>query len=137
MHAPVLLDEAIAALDLHEGDFAIDGTLGGGGHAKAMLAQIGRSGRLLGVDCDDAALARACTALGDPRNVLFVHGSYAELPDILAREKLPKANALLLDLGLSSDQLSALLSVSGWRTSRGRDICPACAPSFVPQERKS
>ena len=105
MHAPVLLDEAIAALDLHEGDFAIDGTLGGGGHAKAMLAQIGRSGRLLGVDCDDAALARACTALGDPRNVLFVHGSYAELPDILAREKLPKANALLLDLGLSSDQL--------------------------------
>lgn len=105
MHAPVLLDETIAALDLHEGDFAIDGTLGGGGHAKAILARVGRSGRLLGVDRDEAALVRARRALEEPRNALFMQGSYAELPDILVREKLPKANALLLDLGFSSDQL--------------------------------
>ena len=105
MHVPVLLDEAITALDLHEGDFAIDGTLGGGGHAQAILACLGRSGRLLGADRDEEALARARAVLGGPRNVLFVQGSYAELPDILVREKLPKANALLLDLGLSSDQL--------------------------------
>jgi 16S rRNA (cytosine1402-N4)-methyltransferase len=107
MHAPVLLDETIAALDLHEGDLVIDGTLGGGGHAKAILARVGRSGRLLGVDRDETALTRARTALGDPRNAILIQGSYAELPDILVREKLPKANALLLDLGLSSDQLEA------------------------------
>lgn len=95
----------MAALDLHEGDFAVDGTLGGGGHAKAILARVGRSGRLLGIDRDETALARARVALGNPRNATFVQASYAELPDILVREKLPKANALLLDLGLSSDQL--------------------------------
>lgn len=105
MHAPVLLDETIASLDLHEGDFAIDGTLGGGGHAKAILMHLGRSGRLLGVDRDERAIARAQRTLGEPRNATFVHGSYAELPDILTRLNFPKADALLLDLGFSSDQI--------------------------------
>ncbi len=107
MHAPVLLDEVIKALDLHEGDFAVDGTLGGGGHAKAMLRAIGRRGRLLGIDRDVHALARARETLEELRNVILIQDSYAELPAILAREKLPKADALLLDLGLSSDQLEA------------------------------
>lgn len=105
MHAPVLLDETIAALGLEEGDFVIDGTLGGGGHAKEILERIGMSGRLLGVDLDEGALSRARVELRNPQNAMFVHESYAELPNILAREKLPKANALLLDLGFSSDQL--------------------------------
>lgn len=106
MHVPVLLDETIAALGLEEGDFVIDGTLGGGGHAKEILERIGMSGRLLGVDLDEGALSRARTELRNPPNAMFVHGSYAELPNILARAKLPKANALLLDLGFSSNQLA-------------------------------
>ena len=39
--------------------------------------------------------------------------------------------------GVSAEQLTAVLHASGWMTSRGRDICPACAPSFVPPERRS
>jgi 16S rRNA (cytosine1402-N4)-methyltransferase len=105
MHAPVLYNEAIAALGLEEGDFAIDGTLGGGGHAKEILRRIGGKGRFLGVEWDETALSRARAALQNPANATFVHGSYADLPDILARERLPKADALLLDLGFSSDQL--------------------------------
>ncbi|MDP3975241.1 MAG: 16S rRNA (cytosine(1402)-N(4))-methyltransferase RsmH [Candidatus Jorgensenbacteria bacterium] len=114
MHAPVLLEETIAALALKEGDFAVDGTLGSGGHAEAILRRIGALGRLLGVEWDEHALMRARTRLAspaglrpreNPRNTIFVHGSYADLPSILAREKLPKADALLLDLGFSSDQL--------------------------------
>ncbi|MFH1192841.1 MAG: 16S rRNA (cytosine(1402)-N(4))-methyltransferase RsmH [Candidatus Jorgensenbacteria bacterium] len=105
MHAPVLLDETIAALELGEGNFVIDGTLGGGGHAKIILQALGTRGRFLGVDADPQALSRARAALGNPANATFVHESYANLPDILMREKLPKADALLLDLGFSSDQL--------------------------------
>lgn len=106
MHAPVLLDETIAALGLEEGDFVIDGTLGGGGHTKEILERIGMSGRLLGVDLDESALSRARAELRNPSNAIFVHGSYTELPNILVHEKLPKANALLLDLGFSSNQLA-------------------------------
>ncbi|MBI2278988.1 MAG: 16S rRNA (cytosine(1402)-N(4))-methyltransferase RsmH [Candidatus Brennerbacteria bacterium] len=107
MHAPVLLEETIAALNLHEGDFVIDGTLGGGGHAKEILRRIGPRGRLLGVDADADALARAKRALANSANAIFVHDSYAALPAILERQKLPKTDGLLLDLGLSSDQLEA------------------------------
>jgi 16S rRNA (cytosine1402-N4)-methyltransferase len=106
MHAPVLLDETIVFLALHTGDFAVDGTLGGGGHAKAILARIGTSGCFLGIDADPDAIARARREIGSAGNVRLVRGNYADLPEILAREKLPKANALLLDLGLSSDQLA-------------------------------
>lgn len=104
-HVPVLLEETLTALDIHEGSFVIDGTLGGGGHANAILARIGAHGRLLGVDADPDALVRAKKTLGADSRVTFVRGSYAELPAILAREGLPKADALLLDLGFSSDQL--------------------------------
>lgn len=83
----------------------IDGTVGSGGHAKAMLRAVGKRGRLLAMDRDPQALARARRNIGNARNATFFHGSYAELPDLLVREKLPKADALLLDLGLSSDQL--------------------------------
>lgn len=105
MHAPVLLEETIAALGLEKGDFAVDGTLGSGGHAEEILKRVGSTGRLLGVEWDERALMRARARLGDARNVVLVHGSYAELPAILAREKLPKADELLLDLGLSSEEL--------------------------------
>lgn len=83
----------------------IDGTLGGGGHAKEILRRIGPKGRLLGVDADRDALARARENLNAAKNAILVHGSYAHLPAILAERKLPKASALLLDLGFSSDQL--------------------------------
>ncbi len=107
-HTPVLLHEAVEVLDPKPGEFFIDGTIGGGGHANAILARIGSAGIFLGIDWDKEMIVR----LRSKRNarsskLLLVHGNYAELPAILTRYSLPKADGLLLDLGFSSRQLEA------------------------------
>lgn len=104
-HVPVLLDEVISLLNLRPGMFVIDGTVDGGGHSAEMLDRIGPSGRLLGLDWDEVLLEECCGRLGARENVILLHGNYADLPEILQREGLPKAHALLLDLGFSSEQL--------------------------------
>ena len=62
-HTPVLLTQAIDGLALHPKAICIDATLGGGGHAEAILDAIGPQGRLLGLDADPEALARVQTRL--------------------------------------------------------------------------
>ncbi|MFH1193166.1 MAG: 16S rRNA (cytosine(1402)-N(4))-methyltransferase RsmH [Candidatus Jorgensenbacteria bacterium] len=108
-HIPVLLQEVIKILEPKPGDFAIDGTLGAGGHAEALAKRVGRSGTLLGIDWDADAVRRAKETLADVpiKRLTLKQGNYAELPAALANENLPKADALLLDLGLSSDELEA------------------------------
>ena len=59
VHKSVLLNEVLKYLDLKPGQNVIDGTVGGGGHAEAMLERIGLEGRLLGIDADEGALERA------------------------------------------------------------------------------
>ena len=92
-------------LDPRPGDFVIDGTVDGGGHATAILEKIGPGGKLLGLDLDPAMLADCKTRIAVRRGVTLLVGNYADLPEILAREKLGKANGLLLDLGFSSEQI--------------------------------
>ena len=104
-HKPVLLHEVIQFLDPRPEDFVIDGTLDGGGHAAVMLEKVGPKGMVLGVDLDETMIARAKERFGSAKNFLGVHGNYAELPEVLKREKLGKADGLLLDLGFSSEQL--------------------------------
>ena len=105
-HVPVLLDEVISLLNLRPGMFVIDGTVDGGGHSAEILKSIGPSGKLLGLDWDETLLAECRVRLGGYPNVTLLHGNYADLPEILERENLPKAHALLLDLGFSSEQLA-------------------------------
>ncbi len=105
MHIPVLLKETIKALDPKPGEFFIDGTFGGGGHAAAILEKIGPKGKLLAIDWDGEALKRAAGEFGGRRNVVLAQGNYADLPETLKRLKLPKADGALVDLGLSSEQL--------------------------------
>jgi len=107
-HIPVLLEEVIRVMEPKPGDLIIDSTLGGGGHASELAKRVGLSGTLLGIDWDADAVERAektlrSLALG---HLAIVQGNYAELSAVLAKEKLPKADGLLLDLGLSSDQLA-------------------------------
>lgn len=104
-HTPVLLTEVLAALDLAPGQFVIDGTIDGGGHAEAMLTQVGEAGMLLGVDQDPAMIELSRKRFTGKQNVLYAEASYADLPEILVNSNLPKADALLLDLGFSSNQL--------------------------------
>lgn len=101
-HTPVLLNAVIQALDPKPGEFFIDGTFGGGGHAREILNKIGPSGKLLAVDWDEKSFQEH--AISDSRVVCEV-GNYADLPEILTQKGLPKADGLLLDLGFSSEQL--------------------------------
>jgi len=89
----------------HEG-WVIDGTVGMGGHAEALLERSGPEVRLLGLDADPEAVERAGAQLarfGD--RVRLVHASFADLGDVAAAHGLAEARAVLLDLGVSSAQL--------------------------------
>jgi 16S rRNA (cytosine1402-N4)-methyltransferase len=77
----------------------------GGGHATAILERIGPTGKFLGLDLDEMMLAECKTRIVSRKGVLLLAGNYADLPEILGREKLGKANGLLLDLGFSSEQI--------------------------------
>lgn len=103
MHVPVLLQESIKALDPKPGEFFIDGTFGSGGHSRAILEKIGSNGKLLVLDWDEENLVK--NKLPSAPNMLLINDNYANLPEILKKKKLPKADGLLLDLGFSSEQL--------------------------------
>ncbi|MCR4328522.1 MAG: 16S rRNA (cytosine(1402)-N(4))-methyltransferase RsmH [Patescibacteria group bacterium] len=106
MHIPVLLEEIVQILKCEPGDFFIDGTINGGGHADVVLQKIGVQGKLLGIDWDEQVLAKGRARIGSNGNVILVHGNYADIPKILEDNRLPKADALLLDLGFSSEQMN-------------------------------
>ena len=105
VHEPVLLQEVLQILDPQPGDFIIDGTFGSGGHSSAILKKISPKGRLLGIDWDEENIKHS--KLASEKNVTLRHASYANLPEILKKEKLPFADGLLLDVGFSSVQLVA------------------------------
>jgi len=124
MHKPVLLHEVIRILNpegepsvpygacpqpgpacRQAGNFFIDGTIGSGGHAVEILKRIGPKGKLLGVDWDEQMIANCRLQIADYKNAILIHGNYANLPEILKENNLPKADGLILDLGFSSEQL--------------------------------
>lgn len=104
-HVPVLLREVLQTLDLQPGLVVVDGTVGAGGHSFEILKQLGPDGRLIGLDRDPYMLQLAGQRLTDAR-VRLVQASYAQLPEILAELQVPAVDRILLDLGLSSDQLA-------------------------------
>jgi 16S rRNA (cytosine1402-N4)-methyltransferase len=105
-HVTVMRDEVIAAIAPRAGGVYADCTLGGGGHAEALLEQSGPSGRLLGIDRDETALRAAGERLarfGD--RVTFVHGELAELPALMATHGFGRLDGVIADIGVSSPQL--------------------------------
>ncbi len=105
-HRPVLLDESLALLALRPHAVVVDGTVGGGEHAAAILESIGPDGRLIALDLDTAALEAAEQRLrpfGD--RVELIHASFRDLGRILVEIGVPQVDAVLLDLGVSSHQL--------------------------------
>lgn len=107
MHVPVLLHEVLRVLDPSPGEFVIDGTVGGGGHARALTERIKPDGIFLGIDWDNMAIEKAREVIEGEGllRIVLRHGNYTEIPEILESEKLGKANILFLDLGFSTDQL--------------------------------
>lgn len=105
IHIPVLVSEVLDALHLQPGGVVVDGTLGGGGHARRLAEQVGPSGRVVAVDRDPQVIARAERELaGLPIQV--AQSDFCELPEVLDAAGVELADGILLDLGLSSDQLA-------------------------------
>ena len=103
IHEPVLLEEVLLALQPAAGRLYVDGTVGGGGHAEAILEASGPGGRLVGFDRDDWALAAAARRLKRFGDRLELHREpFAGLAKCLAKAS---CDGVLLDLGVSSPQL--------------------------------
>lgn len=107
-HEPVLLDEVVSLLQPAPGALVVDATVGGGGHAEALLERIGPAGRLLGLDRDDEALAAAARRLERFGARVALHRcSFRELRRVMEAEGQKAVDAVLFDLGVSSRQLDA------------------------------
>jgi 16S rRNA (cytosine1402-N4)-methyltransferase len=102
-HRPVMLEEAVAALDPKDGEMVVDATFGGGGHARRMLEELGPDGGVVGIDRDPEALGRASELVRD-RRFRFMSGAYDEVLWRMVEEGR-RVDAILFDLGLSSFQI--------------------------------
>ena len=104
-HVPVLCDDVVRLLSTGRGGLLVDGTVGLGGHAEALL-RADPDVSLIGLDRDPHALERARERLHPFRDrVTLVHGTFAHLGEHLAQLSAPPASGILLDLGVSSMQL--------------------------------
>lgn len=105
-HIPVLLNEAIEALVVQPGGRYIDCTLGGGGHAAAILERSAPGGQLLGIDADPQAITMASERLaGYGDAAVIVNDNFANLVQIARQHNFSPVHGILFDLGLSSLQL--------------------------------
>jgi 16S rRNA (cytosine1402-N4)-methyltransferase len=99
-----LANEVLAWLEPAAGQTFVDGTLGGGGHSRLLAGAVEPTGRVIALDRDPAAVqAAACQLEELPVRVL--QANYADLPEILEGEDIPAVDGIVLDLGLSSDQI--------------------------------
>ncbi len=106
IHKPVMPREVLEILAPKSGEFFVDGTLGGGGHAELILEAIGDEGKLLVVDEDPKAVKEFEERNKDSRAKIFaVQDNFTNIPAILESRGLGKADGLFLDLGLSSDEI--------------------------------
>lgn len=107
-HIPVLLEETIEALAVQPGGRYIDGTLGAGGHALAILERSSPGGQLLGIDTDHEAIAAARARLEAYKSsTLLINDNFANLRAIAIKYDFFPVHGILFDLGLSSLQLSS------------------------------
>jgi len=102
-HRPVMLEEAVAALDPKDGETVVDATFGGGGHARRILEKLAPDGRVVGIDRDPRVVERASELIQD-RRFSFVSGAYDEVLWAMVEEG-GQVDGILFDLGLSSFQI--------------------------------
>ncbi len=105
-HVPVLLSESVDLLVTDRGGIYVDGTLGGGGHAMEILSQLNSDGQLIGIDQDDEALEAARTRIGKDTRFSSIKGNFGYLSRLLPPEIHGEVSGILLDLGVSTHQIS-------------------------------
>jgi len=106
IHQPVLLEEALTALNIKPDGCYVDGTFGRGGHSQEIIKQLGESGKLLAFDKDPQAIAQAESIAANDERLHVKQGSFTQLKQTV--EDLGwqgKVDGVFLDLGVSSPQL--------------------------------
>jgi 16S rRNA (cytosine1402-N4)-methyltransferase len=117
-HIPVLLHEAIEALDIQPDGTYVDVTFGGGGHSRAILEQLGENGRLFGFDQDEDAKAN----VPDDERFTFVQSNFRYLTRFLKLHGVRQADGILADLGVSSHQLDTATRGFSYRFEADLDM---------------
>jgi 16S rRNA (cytosine1402-N4)-methyltransferase len=111
IHKSVMLEEAIEALNLKNGDVVVDATLGGGGHSLEIIKKILPDGKLIAIDQDQETIEKFEKFLDKLKikpkkeSISLNHGNFSELKNILEKNGTSKVSAILADFGISSDQL--------------------------------
>ncbi len=105
-HIPILRETVVSLLNPMRGGVFVDGTLGGGGHAEAVLERLPEGGRLYGIDRDGAAIAAASARLARFGEAFTaIRGNFFDMKRLLAAQGVTEVDGILLDLGVSSHQL--------------------------------
>jgi 16S rRNA (cytosine1402-N4)-methyltransferase len=105
VHVPVLLDSVVQWLDPRSGMVMVDGTLGGGGHARVLLERVGANGLVIAIDRDPEAIDKGQQQFqGMP--LRLAQANFCDLPEVLERLNIKTVDGVILDLGVSSDQLA-------------------------------
>lgn len=105
IHTSVLPAEVMSFLAVAPGMTVVDGTLGGGGHTRLLADAVGPTGRVIALDRDPAAIDRGARELAG-RPVRFAQANFCDLPEVLDVLGIDRVDRVLLDVGLSSDQLA-------------------------------
>lgn len=112
MHAPVLLKEVIELLDPKSGEFFVDGTVGSGGHATAVIQKMLPRGKFLAIDWDEGHLNKSRESIEKDLPVpsqqfpmFWEKSNYSKITEILQEKNLGLVDGLLVDLGFSSEHL--------------------------------
>jgi 16S rRNA (cytosine1402-N4)-methyltransferase len=123
-HVPVLADEVVSMLAPAPGGVHVDATIGGGGHAERILTATDPDGRLLGIDADEAAIARTKARLGRRfgRRLVLRQGNFRDLATFAPGAGFAAVDGCLFDLGLSSDELADHSRGFGIRTGGPLDM---------------
>jgi 16S rRNA (cytosine1402-N4)-methyltransferase len=105
IHTSVLPAEVMSYLAVEPGMTVVDGTLGGGGHTRLLADAVGPAGRVIALDRDPAAIDRGAREFaGKP--VRFAQANFCDIPEVLDALAIDRVDRVLLDIGLSSDQLA-------------------------------
>lgn len=122
-HTPVLLDEVLSLLITKRGGVYVDATLGGGGHAEAIVKHLTRTGTLIGIDADDDAIQFSTSRLSAfAQQVTFISGNFSNLKSALHAMGREHITGILFDLGVSSYQLDEPSKGFSYRSDNRLDM---------------
>jgi 16S rRNA (cytosine1402-N4)-methyltransferase len=105
-HKPIMVTECIEGLKIRPNGIYVDGTVGGAGHSKQIVAKLNQEGLLVGIDRDIEAINAAAKTLNQVgKRFILVHDNFSSIREIVNREVGQLVDGILLDLGVSSYQL--------------------------------